>query len=242
MTLSGINKQVAGYPGMLNAGIDQAHQQNPSIPGNELSGMKRAIEKAFVPELFINSISNEIRNNVTEEEASQLISWFESIPGQKITLAEENASKPEALQNMISEAQSLFSDTTRVGLAQKIDALVGSTDMTMQIQMDTAVAVFTSVSSALGQNQNEMIENFKLQLASREEQMRKNTEQFTIISFLYSYKNIDLETLKKYIHFLGEPNTIKFNDSVKKGLKYAFKKATNDMAKSLGILISSKES
>lgn len=242
LSLSGILKQVAEYPGMVNAGIDQAHQQGPSIPENKLAGMKRAVEKAFIPEMFINAISEEIRNNITEEEATQIISWYESSSGRQITLAEEKASKPDALQKMINEAQALFSNTDRIRIVQEIDNLVGATDTTMQIQMDTAVAIFTSISSALGQNQEEFLENFKMQLTSQEEQMRQNAEQITILSFLYSYKNIEQNTIQEYIRFLEKPTTMKFTESVKKGMKYSFGKAINEMAESLGVLLSSQES
>jgi len=241
MSLSGLNKQIAEFPGLVQAGIEQAYHQNPSISSGELADLKGVVAKAFMSEKFLNTISDEIRKTISEEEGKQLLSWYESSTGRQITVAEENASTPEAYQAMIREAQFLFSDKNRIDLAQKVDTLVGISDMTLQIQMDTAVAVFMSASSALNKNQKINIDNFKNQLEAQKEQMRENIEKLTLLSFLYSYKNIEIDTLEEYINFISKPATMKFNESVVKGMKSAFNQATNEIAKSLGIMVSSQK-
>lgn len=235
MELSGLNKQVGEYPKAILVGIDQAHQQNPTLPEKNLEDLKKMIVQAFKAESFLSSIGREIRTSLSEEDARELITWYESEIGRKITIAEEEASKPEAIQQMFTEAQSLMSDPERVNLARQIDFLVGGTDITMQMQMDTAVAVFTSIVSTQKEVTESEIENFRKQLAAQEIQMRENVEMLTIASFLYSYKDIDIGEIKQYIEFLGRPKVMNFNTFVIRGLKASFDKATKDLSKSLAI-------
>ncbi|PLX97550.1 MAG: hypothetical protein C0622_12810 [Desulfuromonas sp.] len=242
LNLSGINKQLTELPKMIKHGLDQARQQNPSITESDLAGMKKVIDEAFIPDEFIHAIGSEISANLSENEANQLVTWFESSMGREITSAEVEATTPGAFQNMLAEAQTLFSDTTRVSIVQKIDNLLGATDMSVQIQLDTAIAVFTSLTSSLGETQGALVETFKAQLEAQKEQMRKNTEQLTLLTFLYYYKDIDPKTLNEYVNFLGNPNTLKFSDCVKTGTKTAFDKSTKTMAKSLDTLFSNQNS
>ncbi len=236
MALSGLNKQIAEFPGLVQVGVEQARQQGSPISDAEFGEMQRSIESAFQPSEILSTIGIEIKNNISELEAKDLLAWYESDLGRMITKAEENASTPAAYQEMIKEAQSLLADEKRVKFAKKIDSLLNVTDMTMQLQENTGVAVFTAISTVMNPGQSVNIEAFKAQMSAQEQQMRANIEQLVIISLVYSYKDIDMASIEKYVKFFERPNTKKFNDSVIKGMKYAFNQSIDKMAKSLAVV------
>ncbi len=235
MALSGLNKQVAEFPGMVQAGVEQARQQGLEIPDAEFDEVVRSIEGAFQPSEILSTIGMEVKNSISESEAEHLISWYESDLGKKITKAEEDASTPAAFKEMIAEAQSLLADQQRVGIANKLDGLLNATDMTMQIQEDTGVAVFTAISKVMDPEKPVPVEAFKSQMSAQEQQIKANIKQLVIVSFVYSYKDIDIDALEKYIAFNERTNTRKFNDSVIKGMKYALNKAIDKMATSMAV-------
>lgn len=236
MALSGLNKQIAEFPGMVRAGAEQTRQQGSPISDTEFGEVRRSMEAAFQPSEIISTIGIEIKNNISESEAKDLLAWYESDLGRMITKAEENASTPAAYQEMIKEAQSLLADEKRVKFAKKIDSILNATDMAMQLQENTAVAVFTAISTVMNPDQPVNTGAFKAQMSAQEQQMRSNIEQLVIVSFVYSYKDIDMASIKKYVKFLERSNTRKFNDSVIKGTKYALNQSIDKMAKSLAVV------
>ncbi len=237
MALSGLNRQVAQFPGMVWAGVEQARQQRSPIPDEEFREMRGPIEGAFKPSEILSTISTEIKSNISESEARDLLDWYESDVGRRITKAEENASTPAAYQEMLREAQSLLADEERVKFAKRIDRLVNATDTTMQLQEKTGTAAFTAISEAMNPDRQVDIEAFKAQMAAQEQQTRANIEQLVIVSFVYSYKGIDTGSIEKYIKFLERRSTRKFNDSAIRGMEHAFTQSIDKMAKSLAIVL-----
>ena len=233
MVSSGLNKQIAQFPAMVGVGMVQARQQGAAIPDAEFSEIQKSIAGAFQLSAILKMIGKEIKNNVSESDAKQLLTWYKSSLGKKITKAEEDSSTPAAYQEMVKQAQPLFSKTKRVQLAKEIDSLINATDMTMQLQENTGVAVFTAISSAMNPGKPVNIKPYMDQLSAQKPQMRANIEQLVVLTYIYSYKDIDIASIKKYITFLKRTNTKKFNDSVIKGMVSGLNQSIDKMANSL---------
>ena len=103
MALSGLNKQAAQIPGLIKVGVAQARQQGAAIPDAEFAEVQKSIGSAFSTSEFLSTLGDEIKNNVSEEDAKDLFTWYKSSLGRRITQAEENASTPAAYQKMIQE-------------------------------------------------------------------------------------------------------------------------------------------
>ena len=235
MALSGLNKQAAQIPGLVQAGVAQARQQGAAMPNDEFAEVQKSIGSAFSTSEFLNTVGSEINKNVSEKDAKELFSWYKSSLGKRITQAEENASTPAAYQEMMKQAQSLLADKKRLMLAKEIDSLVDVSGMTMNIQENTGVAVYTAISSAMNPGKPVNIKPYMDQMAAQKQQMSANIKQLVLVSFIYSYKNIKIANLKKYITFLKKSSTKRLNDSVIKGMLNAFNQSTNKMAKSLAV-------
>ena len=235
MALSGLHKQVAEFPGMVRAGVEQARQQGSPIPDAEFDEVTRSIEGAYQPSEILSTIGLEVKNSISESEARDVLAWYESDLGRRITKAEEDASTPAAYRKMIREAQSLLADEKRVEIARKLDGLLNATDLAMQLQEDVGIAVFIAISKVMNPDQPVHIEAFKSRMLAQEQQLRANIEQLVIVSYVYSYKDIDIDSLEKYVEFNERPNTRHFNDSVIKGLKYALNNSIDKMATSMAV-------
>ncbi len=107
--------------------------------------------------------------------------------------------------------------------------------MTMKLQENTEVAVFTALSTIMNPGQSVNIERFKDQVSAQEQQKRANIEQLVILSLVYSYRDLNMDSIEKYVNFLKRPITRKFNDSVIKGMMYALNQSIDNVAKSVAI-------
>lgn len=235
--LSGITKQVGEFPGLVKAGFMQGVQQGASIPENEISLILDSADKTILPSVILDEIQLSLEKSLSNEDVETLLEWYESDIGKRITAAEEKASTPEAYQHMINSAQQLLANTKRVEVATRLDELLGATDITMEMQEFSGIAVYSAIMTAMAPDQELNIDAYKSQMAAMEHQMRANIQQLVIVSFVYSYQHIDDDSLAEYEDFLNRPITKKFNDSVIKGLNRGFEKVVASWANDLASIL-----
>lgn len=235
MDLSGLDKQVVELPGMVMAGVQSASEEGAPISGAALTVMQEKVDAAFNPVVVREGIGSEIKNRISESDARELIVWYESELGRRVTREEEQASTPAAYQEMIGQAQPLLGDQQRVAIAQRINKLVNGTEMAMELQTNTGVAVFSAVSKALNPGEAIDIDGFRAMMAEQEPQIRQSIEQLLTLSFVYTYRNIDVAELEQYLAFLERPITMKFNDAGMTGMKTALNQSIQTMAESLAV-------
>tara|TARA_B110001450_G_C17564677_1_gene458262 strand:- start:167 stop:1000 length:834 start_codon:yes stop_codon:yes gene_type:complete len=228
LELSGLTMQVDQFPDLIKAGMEQAKQQGTPIPDSEYSSMVNSANESILPSEIIEGIRVSLKKSINEKEAQKLLAWYESDLGKEITHAEESASTLEAYNQMMQSAQSLLENSERVEFANRLDLLLGATDMTMGIQEHTGIAVYSAIMTAMQPGTPLNIEPFKAQMDAASEQTRAAVKQMVTISFVYSYKNIETNKLKKYETFLNDFTTMKFNktimDSMNRGLESSVSK------------------
>jgi hypothetical protein len=233
MEVSGLREQMAEIPGMILTGVEQASSQGTEIPEAMLARLYRSIDESFAPEEVLLFVKQELKKSISEEQVAGLMQWYESETGKRIVKAEIDASSPAAYMEMNRIGKSLFENEQRVIMAQTIANQAKSTDLVMDLQLNTAIAVYAAVSMALMPGEKVDIEAFRQQMTSQDELMRDNIEQFVILTLLYSYKDIDPASMEKYLQFLGKEDTVQFNDSVNVGLSQGLNIAITKMAQSL---------
>jgi len=235
LDLSGLTMQVDQFPDLIKAGMEQAKQQGTPIPDAEYSSMVNSVNESILPSEIIEGIRASLKKSINEKEVQKLLVWYESDLGKEITHAEESASTLKAYQEMMQSAQSLLANPERVEFANRLDVLLGVTDMTMGIQEHTGIAVYSAIMTAMQPDIPLNTEPFKAQMDAESAQTRAVVKQMVTISFVYSYKNIGTENLKKYEAFLNDVTTMKFNktimDSMNRGIESSVSKWADVLAK-----------
>lgn len=240
LILSGITKQVGEFPGLVKTGIMQGVQQGGTIPEDEVSLMLSSADKTILPSVVLDEIRMSLEKSLSGDDIETLLEWYESDIGQRITAAEEKASTPAAYQRMINSAQQLLANTDRVKVAKRLDELLGATDITMKMQKYSGIAVYSAIMTAMAPDQELNLDAYESQMAEVEPQMRENIRQLVIISFVYSYQDIDDDNLSIYEDFLNRSLTRKFNDSAIKGLSRGFEKVVSSWASDLASMLKNK--
>lgn len=241
MQLSGLNKQIDEIPAGVLTGMQQSMQQGAPLDEQQHKKIEKSVNKSFTAERIKETVSSSIKRSLDESDAEKLLDWYKSDLGKRITKAEETAAKESAYQDMLNQAQALMSDNERVGLARQIDNLVMASDMSLDFQKSTAIAVYTSISKAMRPDEPVNVSAFEAELAKQEPQMRQQIEQFVTLSLVYNYRDFSIGEIKQYIDFLEQPSTKKFNNSAITGMKTGLNTAVEEMADSLAEVFASKQ-
>lgn len=237
MSITGVDKQMASVPELMKSVINQESKKWPSILDAENKEIQALVVKAFDASEIIRCIKIQVQENISESNAKYLFVWYESELGRKITKAEENASTTAGYQEMMKNAQILLADKKRVVLANQIENLINTTDMALQMQENTGVAIVIATAALMNPGQALNIQAVRTQMAARFEKTRASVRQMIILSFVYSYKDIGITSIEKYISFLEKPSTRDFNKHMMYGIQYAFNQSINKMAAALAPLM-----
>ena len=103
LDLSGLTVQVAQFPGLIKTGMSLAMQQGEPLP--EINTMLKMVDETVLVSEILQGIRASLKSSLNENEAQQLLVWYESDIGKEITAAEEKASTPDAVKQIMQEAQ-----------------------------------------------------------------------------------------------------------------------------------------
>jgi len=228
LDLSGLTEQISQYPEVFKSGIEQAKQQGTPFPDDGYQLIIQKMEESTLSKDIIERISYSLKQSLSEEEGEELLTWFKSDLGKEITKAEEDAGTAEAFQNITEMAEDLLTKTEKVAFAKRLDALIGATEMNMDIQENTGIAVFSIIMTLLQPDVPLDLAPVKAQMDSVRAETKATVEQMITASMVYTYQNIDDKKLAQYEEFLKKPTSMKFNKSVTenlgKGLEVSFSK------------------
>lgn len=238
ISISGLKKQVEQIPESVRMGAIGAIQQDGlSEPDKGFEEFLKLIGDAFIPSEFLDSIRMEIKNNLSESEAKDLIDWYESDLGKMITKADEEASTPEGIQKMMAEIQSFRPDEDRLGIIKKMMSTTKVIDRLLQLQEKTGLAGITLVSKIRNPDRPVNVEAFNSMMSAQRPQIRAALEQQLAMVNTYFYKDIDINSLDEYLEFLKLPNTKKYNNSLIAGMVDGMLKGNDKMLSLLEVMI-----
>ncbi len=234
MELSGISKQIAEFPNALKQGFAQASQQG-QIPPNLASQLQQQIDISLNEGLMLAGIEQSVQQKLSGAEVDKLLTWYRSDNGRKITAEEKKASEPAAQQEMMTKARELMQDTPRVKMAQRINQAAGVTDITVEMQKQVSVGIFAILSRAMQPEQEPNLAGFKIQLNQIEPQLRQQLDQVVTLALVYTYRNLQPETVQAYENFLIQPATKKFNRTVMISISDSIEKVVLQWAANMSV-------
>jgi hypothetical protein len=233
LTLAGIDTQLASLPETVKMGLSNAKKQGARISDADYQLMLSSVDEAMVPAKMKGGISAELIKTLNDKEIKVLLKWYESDLGKEITAAESAGTKPDAFMAMQKQAPQLLTDTKRVEFAQRVDALVGATDMMLDMQVNNGFAVYSAISAVSPSPLTLSAEQIKNQMSAQMAPMRANIAQMVALAGVYSFKNISLDKLAKYENFLSTNEALKFSKITMNALMGGFETAITKLAKIL---------
>jgi hypothetical protein len=246
LTLSGINDLVAEFPGMLRERMEQTRQRDrfipshPSMSDDEYRELEKTMVDAFKPSDILRVIGKQVAHSISEQDAEKMLAWYDSVLGRKISKAEQESSTPEASRGMHS-AVHLLHDKPRVLFAMKLDKLLHMTDMSMQFQINAEVAAFVAFSTKMNKRRPANLKALRNRIAAGMQKQRYKARREVILSTVYTYRKIDMDSLEKYRAFLQSPPALRFNKALMTGMDAGMTEATNRMAGSVESLFRQKQ-
>jgi hypothetical protein len=226
MDVSGITKQFADLPKTFIAGMKQGMQQDEDSDPAVSAMLMEAAERTVTVERFLNPVRQQLDEGLSKADIKTLIEWHQSPVGERITQAEVQASTPQANEHMLALAPQLLQDVALVERADRIDAAIGMTDLTMDVQENVTLIIMQTVAATTEGAEPVDEEAFRLQWEVVEPQVRANIQQYTRISAAYTYRQLSEGDVDAYVEFLSSPLGRRFTAAGKQGMAEGFQAVT----------------
>ena len=202
---SGLEQQIAQIPAQIFSGIAA---QKAAMSAEQYNTLLVALKEAFHVQRLTVNVSARIEKNLDLETMRAALTWLHSDLGMKITGLEEAASTPQGIQQLQAYAQKLPAHPAppiRLQLAERLDAVTHSTDMTVNIIMATMLGVATAIDAAQLKERRIGAEALKAQLELQHPAFLQTYRPMVTASILYIYQGLDDAEMKRYIAFFESP-------------------------------------
>ena len=236
LEVSGVSAQVGHFPDLVKSGLPGAKHEGKPFPEATLAAMAASADETILPGEILSALRESLKTVIDDQEAQALLAWYESDPGKEILRAEEKAAVPGAYDRMIEQAQTLAADKERVAIANRIDILRGATEMSLGLQEDSTLALFEALETVARPDSPVDTAGLEAQITERREENRRAIGQMVILSFIYSYQDVEFGKLEQYESFLEQPASIRFNETVMDSLRTEFKRSVTAWGEAVAAL------
>ncbi|RUM41953.1 MAG: hypothetical protein DSY70_00290 [Desulfobulbus sp.] len=235
MNLTGLNAQMSLSPEAIAAGFESVlKQKGAPVANDRVITTKKLLRSVFNPSLILADIKKNIQRDISEQEASELLNWYNSDAGKLITRREIDASRPGAVNEMLSQASSLFANKKLIDIVNRIDTVAKVSETVFLFSKNTLQSLVLSSTIATNPSISEQgIKNLKIKLSEQDEQLQAKTKENSLMSLAYAYQNVDEQILEKYIAFLQQESSQKLTSDVLQSLRLTYQKALIEFAHKL---------
>ena len=232
MSKSGVTKQVEQMPLLVMYGIDQAflHSQ-PSLSPDMYVKLKHAAVSSFRAAPILVKIQQNIENKFNKYDIEAILQWLTSPLGEKITKLEESASSPSAYESMQSMKEELLKDTGRVKKMRKLDAAIKATESSVDMAMNTQIAIASSMATALNPDDPTLNDKIVKSSMAGRKQLESDVRDKTLVSLLYTYRTLKDGEIDKYIDFASSDLGRRYQEVITDGMNSGFISASRDFGK-----------
>jgi hypothetical protein len=229
MDKSGLNKQLEQMPHMIQAGMVEANEETKTLTPEALNEMSVMAAQVFDAVKLRQSVQNHIQLNMTETETRAALAWLNSPLGDKIAKAEEKAATPEAYTEMLNMADQLIANAARVELVKKLDDAVRATETGVAMVMNTQTALIALLTSKMDPEERLSVDDIELEVKKNKVQIQSAVQPQTIISFLYSYRDLTDAEISQYLKFAESGSGRKYHAVVARGFNQALAGAAREL-------------
>ena len=223
---SGIAKQNKTLTGMILAAFEEKYKEAGAPKTKKADEMldkySDVIRLATNPERINEYIKDNLASNLTLPELEQVLKWYQTPLGKKISEIEYNsyAEKKDHV-NMLRLAFRLtrYQSAGRANLFARLDEATSSTELMIELQTNLIVQnqiLDLILSDSIELNQasfDEIIDNYKNEI---DPYLDIFSSQYVFAGFAYTYRGLSVTELEKYISFTETPAGRRFYSLLRK--------------------------
>jgi hypothetical protein len=202
---------------IVQQGLRQAFAQDENLkklPAQTHQEIMDAAASAYESPKLMNIMLRSFAGKMDDAEIRSVIQWLDSPTGVKCTDLEKQSLTAEAFQELprfAEEIQKKPPRPERLNLVGELDRATRATATSVEIFINSNLAVATAVALSLPQESSMLLSEFKKKLEAGRAAIENALQEQTRLSLLYTYRSLSDSEIKEYIDVADSPAGNKFN-------------------------------
>ncbi|WP_020407391.1 DUF2059 domain-containing protein [Hahella ganghwensis] len=205
---SGLAEWLVHYPVMLKNGL-RHNVERVGMP----DGVARMFEIAVDGTYNVADVNEEvlvrIEADMSRQQMQDILTWYRSPVGRKVSQAEANVisdSEYSRLQQTLGDLTQQYAGTDREQLFAAFDRATRATESMLDNTLAVELAMAASLSALVKGSDLPDFSELKALLSERRKMLRGQVGQQVYMNYLYTYRDLSLQELRKYIAFARSEN------------------------------------
>jgi hypothetical protein len=235
MKASGLSEQLVQFEQLMLVQLRQGVGE-PSFSGPVSDRVEEAVSSAYAADRLQQRVLRHLEGGLSVDEIDRVLEWLGSPLGERITRLEEVASTPEAYreQNEIGDFLVENVGEERLERYERLEEAVEVSELTYSISVNTMLAVAQGVALVAPGVESPPVDELRESIESRKEEMIEGFRQASIRSFAYTYRELEVADLDRYIEFAESQIGRKYHSVVSAAYERALSEAGRDFGLALG--------
>jgi len=218
MELSGVTQSIAAMPKVISSEMNQEQLTAQIGDPDVATVISNALQSSITAPLFQRSISQSLRERLSDDEVSLLLGWYATPLGKRVAAA--NQSDQFTIDQRVNAGERPQLSAERRALFLKLDQVSMGSDNTVRLAVDTAAIMGHSMMSSMGMPIG-MAEFRAMAEMEMEGQKTQIVEEY-LATLAFMYESLSESELEQLIAYMFQPEATVFFDAMWSGLRTAF--------------------
>lgn len=230
LELSGIKQQLSGVARETRSQLQQGFGV---MDAQDAAAVQRIIGDVFRPEALYTVIREELGRRVDESKIKDVVAWYRSPLGRRITgleVAFSAAERQRELAEFIAQLRVHQPSAARMALIQQLDAASGTTDLSIDIVVGIAQVIARVADPFLPSEQRLKPGQLESQVRQIRLYVQEPIRQVNTVAMLYMYRSTEDHDLTRYIQFRESEAGSWFGQATRKALVWTLTTAVERTA------------
>ncbi len=236
---SGLEMQVQQLAPAINAGIQQSLQKGPDSGGKKEKFSKRlqsAVTQVYGAEPLKRVMLEHLTKHLNKATTNAALAWLRSDLGRKVTQMEIVAMSVKGQQEATAYYQTLEKsppEDTRVDLVAELVLATKASEVGTDTAINIQAAIIAALLSQAPKSEDTSLAMIKGHLEKQRDKIGESVAQQSIMSFLYTYRDLSDKELGQYIKFANSKAGQAYHDTFSASLNLALTQAGRSLTKEL---------
>ncbi len=237
MKLSGLEQQIRQIPQQILAGFDK---DGKKLPPQRYTALRRVLSQAYDAQTLEQHVYRRVHSELNHELATKTLGWLRTDLARKITKLEEQASTPQAIQQMEVFAKKLESSPPsqqRLGLARRIDLATDATELMLDITESSTFGLAMALDATLPPDQRQGEARLRVQMERQRQKLRETYQELSTVNALFTYQSLNDAEVERYVDFLESEVGTQYTTLANTALKDALYEAGTQVNRGMATLL-----
>jgi hypothetical protein len=228
LELSGLRQQLEWMAVGTRA---QLQARLGSLQTEERAAVDRVAADSFGAERMQALVSESVSAHLDEAKLGQVLAWYRTPAGRKITAAELVAGMPHAQDELAAFARAREArpaEAARLERLRRLEAVVGGSEFTFDVVLAVADGLRRGVEPFVSVERRRVMASLDREAASGRVQAVEQIRATTLVTAEFAYRGVSDDELDAYLSFLASPAGRWLTAALHRSLLHAIRTSTEE--------------